>query len=113
MSNRVTYCSKICVLAVVAVVYAGSVPAQQIKSGELILDHAWARATPNGAKVGGGYLTIENKGATPDKLLGGSSPVTGQVEVHEMALKNGVMTMRPVKDGLPIPAGKAVSLSPG
>ena len=60
-----------------------------------LLDHAWARATPGGATVGGGYLTIENKGATPDKLIGGSSPAAAKVEVHEMTMNNGVMTMRP------------------
>lgn len=114
MCNRVTYGSKICVLfAIIAAVYAGPISAQQVKSGELVLDHAWARATPNGAKVGGGYLTIENKGAVPDKLIGGSSPAAGKVEVHEMAMNNGVMTMRPVKDGLPIPPGKSVALAPG
>src|SRR5471032_3245328 len=57
-----------------AVVCAGSASAQEIKAGGLLLGHAWARATPSGAEVGGGYLTIENKGTAPDKLLGGSSP---------------------------------------
>ena len=87
--------------------------AQQVKAGDLVLDHAWVRATPGGAKVGGGYLTIENKGATPDKLIGGSSPAAGKVEVHETATNDGVTTMRPVKDGLSIPPGKSVALAPG
>jgi hypothetical protein len=87
--------------------------AQQVKVGDLVLDHAWARATPGGAKVGGGYLTIENKGAAPDKLIGGSSPAAGKIELHQMAMNNGVMTMRPVKGGLPIPPGQSVTLAPG
>ena len=66
-----------------------------------------------GAKVGGGYLTIENKGATPDKLIGGSSPAAGKVEVHETAMTNGVATMRPVKGGLSIAPGQSVTLAPG
>ena len=86
---------------------------QQVKAGDLILDHAWARATPAGAKVGGGYLTIENKGATPDKPIGGSSRAAGKVEVHETAMNNGVATMRPVKGGLSIPPGQSVTLAPG
>lgn len=44
-----------------AAVCAGSVSAQEIKAGGLVLSHAWARATPGGAEVGGGYLTIENR----------------------------------------------------
>jgi hypothetical protein len=87
--------------------------AQQVKAGDLVLDHAWARATPAGAKVGGGYLTIENKGATPDKLTGASSSAAGKIEVHESAMNNGVATMRPVKDGLSIPPGQSVTLAPG
>ena len=66
-----------------------------------------------GAKIGGGYLTIENKGATPDKLIGGASPAAAKVEVHEMAMKDGVMTMRPVKGGLSIPPGQSITLAPG
>src|SRR5450631_1185393 len=72
-----------------------------------------SRATPGGAKVGGGYLTIENKGSTPDRLIGGSADVAGKVEIHEMAMNNGVMTMRPLDKGLTIEPGKTVKLAPG
>ena len=96
-----------------AAVCAGSVSAQEIKAGGLVLSHAWARATPGGAQVGGGYLTIENKGTAPDKLLGGSSPVAAEVEVHAMAMRNDVMTMRPVIGGLSIPPGQTVTFAPG
>ena len=78
-----------------------------------MITQAWSRATPNGAKIGGGYLTIENKGAAPDRLIGGSADVAGKVEVHEMAMKNGVMTMRPLDNGLAIDPGKTVKLAPG
>jgi copper(I)-binding protein len=101
------------VFVALAIICASSAAAQQVKIGDLVLDHAWSRATPGGAKVGGGYLTIQNKGAAADKLIGGSSPVAGHVEVHEMAIDNGVMTMRLLKDGLPIPAGQSVKLAPG
>ncbi len=100
-------------LLVVAILCATHASAQQVKAGDLVLDHAWARATPAGAKVGGGFLTIENKGTTPDKLIGGSSRAAGKVEVHETAMNNGVATMRPVKGGLSIPPGQSVTLAPG
>jgi len=100
-------------LLVVASLCTGSALAQQVKVGDLVLDHAWARATPSGAKVGGGFLTIENKGTTPDKLISASSPAAGKVEVHETAMNNGVATMRPVKGGLSIPPGQSVTLAPG
>ena len=115
MSNRLLCAFRSAALAFLALaaICAGPASAQQIKIGDLVLDHAWARATPGGAKVGGGYLTIENKGATLDKLIGGSSPAAAKIEVHEMAMNNGVMTMRPVKGGLSIPPGQSVTLAPG
>jgi copper(I)-binding protein len=81
--------------------------------GELTLEHAWSRATPSAAPVAGGYLTIRNNGKTADKLLGGSSDIAQEVEVHEMALNNGVMTMRSLAAGLDIKPGESVQLQPG
>ena len=96
-----------------AAVIAAPARAQEVKAGDLVITQAWARATPSGAKIGGGYLTIENKGSTPDRLINGSADVAGKVEVHEMAMKNGVMTMRPLDNGLTIDPGKTVKLAPG
>lgn len=81
--------------------------------GELEIGHPWARATLPSAKVGGGYLTLTNEGAIADRLLGGSSPVAGRVEIHSMEMNNNVMTMRPHADGVEIPAGETVELAPG
>ena len=39
--------------------------ADEVKAGDLVITQAWSRATPGGAKIGGGYLTIENKGPIP------------------------------------------------
>ena len=87
--------------------------AEEVKAGDLVITQAWSRATPNGAKIAGGYLTIENKGAVPERLLGGGGDTAGRVEVHEMAMNNGVMTMRPLENGLVIDPGKTVKLAPG
>jgi len=78
----------------------------------LNIDHPFARATPPGARAAGAYLTVENKGATPDRLIAASSPVAGIVEVHEMAMDGGVMKMR-VIPGIDIKAGSKVDLKPG
>ena len=86
--------------------------AQEFKAGDILVEKPWARATPKGAEVGGGYLTIQNKGAAPDRLTGGSANFA-TVEVHEMKSVNGVMQMRELKDGLAIPAHGSVAFSPG
>ena len=87
--------------------------AEEVRAGDLVITQPWSRATPGGAKVGGGYVTIENKGSTPDRLVGASGDIAGKIEVHEMAVTNGVMTMRPLDQGLPIEPGKTVKLAPG
>jgi periplasmic copper chaperone A len=94
---------------------AGLAPAlaHEFKAGPLVIDHPWSRATPAGATVAGGYMTIANTGDKPDRLVGGSWGDGGKVEVHEMTMANGVMTMRPLAQGLPIPAGQKVELKPG
>jgi copper(I)-binding protein len=87
--------------------------AQEVKVGDLVITQAWSRATPGGAKIAGGFLTIENKGAAPDRLVSGSGDIVGKLEIHEMAMNNGVMTMRPLDKGLAIEPGKTVKLAPG
>lgn len=80
--------------------------------GDLEIEKPWARATPPGAAVGGGYLTIRNKGAAGDRLVGVSSPASARVEMHEMAMEKDVMRMREVK-GVDVPAKKSVEFRPG
>jgi hypothetical protein len=69
------------------------VVAQEIKTGDLQIEHPLSRATTGGARVAAGYLVITNKGGAPDRLIGGTSPVARKVEVHEMSMKDDVMTM--------------------
>jgi len=96
-----------------AVLFAAPARAEEVKAGDLVITQAWSRATPGGAKVGGGYLTIENKGSAPDRLIGGSADVADKIQVHEMAMNDGVMTMRQLDKGLVIEPGKTVKLAPG
>jgi len=100
-------------VAFVAVLLSAPLRAEEVRAGDLVITQAWSRATPGGAKVGGGYLTIENKGTAPDRLISGSADVAAKVQVHEMSMNNGVMTMRPVEGGVVIEPGKTVKLAPG
>ena len=99
--------------AVFSALFVTTARAEDVKAGDLVISQAWSRATPGGAKIAGGYLTIENKGAARDRLIGGSADIAGKFEVHEMAMNNGVMTMRPLDKGLAIEPGKTVKLAPG
>jgi periplasmic copper chaperone A len=79
----------------------------------LSVKQAWSRATPKGAQVAGGYLTIENHGASADKLISAATPVAAKIEIHEMTTLDGIMMMRAIEGGLVIPPGKSVTLAPG
>jgi hypothetical protein len=91
---------------------AGAAAAQEFKAGSLEIDHPWSRATPKGAKVAAGYLTIKNSGTAPDRLVSGTSPVAGKFEIHEMSMDKGVMKMRPVPEGVEVKPGETVELKP-
>src|SRR5437870_5294038 len=110
--NMTSILSRLAYAVLLSAMLAVPACAEEVKAGDLMISQAWSRATPGGAKVAGGYLTIENKGSAPDRLIGGSADVATKVEVHEMATANGVMTMRRAEDGLPIPVGATVKLTP-
>lgn len=102
-------------IAAAAALFAAAVAADahDYKVGNLEIVHPVARATPPGAPVSGGYMTIRNTGSEADRLVGGSADFAGKVEVHEMAMDGEVMKMRQLEDGLEIPAGGEVVLKPG
>jgi copper(I)-binding protein len=83
------------------------------KAGSLDISDPWSRATPKGSSVAAGYMTINNNGSAPDRLIEGSSDVASKFEVHEMKMENGVAKMRPIKGGLEIKPGETVELKPG
>lgn len=87
--------------------------AHGFKVGELEIGHPWARMTPAGATVGGGYLSVHNEGKEADTLVSATSEVAERVEIHEMSVSDGVMKMRMLPEGVTIPAGAEVALAPG
>ena len=73
---------------------------------------AWSRATPPGAKVAAGYLTIRNQSASPERLVGASAAIAARVETHVIEKQGEVMRMREVK-GYDVPAKGSFELKPG
>ena len=107
-------------MKLIAILFAGvltlttsSAFAHGYKLGNLEIGHPWARATPKGAAVGGAYLKVTNTGTAPDRLVSGSTDVSGRFEIHEMSMDGGVAKMRQLKDGLEIKPGETVELKPG
>lgn len=85
--------------------------ATTVQAQNLDVQNAWARATVQGQKATGAFMQITAPVDTT--LVGVSTPVAGVAEVHEMKMDGDVMRMRPLTQGLKLPAGKAVQLQPG
>jgi copper(I)-binding protein len=97
----------------ILVSFSSLTQAQEYKAGSLTITHPWVRATPGGAQVGGGSLTITNTGSTPDRLLGGTLSGADRAEVHVTSNEGGISRMRPVEGGVEIKPGETVTLAPG
>lgn len=92
---------------------SSSVLAYEYKIGKLEIDHLYIRVT-TGTNVSAGFVTIENEGDQPDKLLSVTDvSFAKKVEIHETTMVNNVMKMRPLNQGLTIPAKSKVQLKPG
>ena len=76
------------------------------------IENPWSRATAPGAKVAAGYMVLRNKGPSPDRLLGATTPAARTVETHVTMRDGDIMRMREVK-GYEIPAGGTFELKPG
>ena len=77
---------------------------------QVSVSEPWVRGTVAGQKATGAYMGL--KAASEARLVGAASPAAKVVEIHEMAMADGVMRMRAI-DALPLPAGKPVELKPG
>lgn len=79
----------------------------------VVVQEPWLRATPKGFRVAGGFGIFVNPGDA-DRLVSASFPsIAGRTEIHEMAMANGMMTMRPLPKGIEIPAQGKVEFKPG
>lgn len=74
------------------------------------VEGGWARATVQGQKATGAFLTLTAPQSV--QLVAVSSPAAGIAEIHEMAMDGNVMKMRAIP-ALDLPAGKAIELKPG
>jgi copper(I)-binding protein len=85
--------------------------AHEFEAGGIAVAHPWARATPEGAKVGAAFMEIKAKSGAADVLVSASTPAAGRVEIHTHSMDGGVMKMRRL-DKLPIADGGSAVLRP-
>jgi len=79
---------------------------------DVAVTNQWASAADSGMTSVFGLLT--NTGRHDARIVSGTSPIAGHVEVHEVVSDAaGGKTMRPKEGGLIVPAGGSHELTPG
>lgn len=104
--------SALAVMAAPQHALAAGKPAAAVKPAEALVkvDKAWIRATVKGQSGTGGFMSLT--AAQPLTLVGFSTSVAAESELHEMTMDGNVMRMHAVPS-LPLPAGQTVELRPG
>ena len=87
-------------------------PSAVAEVGDITIARPWARIGTRRAGVVGGYLAITNRGSTADRLSSAASPAAETVEIHAIKVVGAVIRVRPLPDGLPIPADSTIELRP-
>lgn len=94
----------------IAILLAGGLVTVLPAGAEVTVTDAWIRGTVATQKATGAFMKL--KSTENARLVAATSPAANIVEVHEMAMKDNIMTMRAV-DAIELPAGKTVELKPG
>lgn len=83
-------------------------------AGDIMVMHPYARASSAKSTSGAAFMVIANHTDTDDHLLSASSDIADKVELHtHIEADNGVMQMRHVPDGFPLPAGGMIEMKRG
>lgn len=103
-------------------------------SASISAENVWARAAKMSGEATGGmghshgsesteyggtaansavYMKLVNRGAQADRLISAQADVCKTVELHETVMQGDVMQMRPVANGIEVPANGSVELKPG
>lgn len=91
--------------------YADDAAPASVMAGPLTIGAPWTRATAGAGRTSAVYFSIVNTGPA-DRLLSATGDDFAMGEVHEHINDGGVMRMRPVEGGLPVPTGMT-ELKPG
>jgi copper(I)-binding protein len=114
MGEKLKLSAYLCVSMLLAGALQGSpAQSQEVKQGDIVISQPWSRAAPRGAEIANSYLTIENKGAAADRLVGGSTDVAEKVQIQQTSMSGGATSAQPVDAGLAISAGDKVVFKPG
>jgi len=93
-------------------VWSTDVQAGEHMSGDISVVNPWARASAGKAKNGAAYMELVNNGHMADRLVKADTPVAKHASLHTHTMKDGVMSMGPVK-AIEVSPGEPSVLQPG
>ena len=84
--------------------------ANSISFNGLLISDYWIKETIGNQKITSGYLTIENTSNIDKRLVSLTSEISKKTQLHDMVIKNNIMKMRNLTEGLVIKANSKVIL---
>lgn len=86
--------------------------AHEIKFGDIVIGHPWAKPVPAAHGVVAGFMLLMNNGTADDRLIRATAEIAPTVRLQGIDTKGGAAKMTDLKDGIVIPAGGEVDLKP-
>lgn len=100
-------------LFLLAALLAAPAAAHDYKAGAIAIDHPVLRVATPVSKTGAGYLTLANRGTTPDRLVAVITDVAARADIHGTTSAAGVMQMRAQAGGVALAPGASVRFATG
>jgi periplasmic copper chaperone A len=85
---------------------------ERTTAGDLSVSHAWTVEVAALAHAVDVYLTIENQGETPDRLIAAAVDFADEVEIQAPVLEDGVLKTATVR-AVEIAPGQTLTFQPG
>ena len=98
------------IMLVVFIGYLAVIGQSVFAKTELTVKDGWVRH--QAGSMTAAYITIENKGSSPARLIEVRADFAKKTELHETIMENQIMKMRELKDGISIDSGQTIHLRP-
>ncbi len=79
----------------------------------LVLSDFWIKKVIANNNVTAGYIKIENKNKKNEHLISVEADFSKRTELHDMYIKNDIMTMKHLEEGVLIKSKSQLDLRPG
>ena len=79
----------------------------------LVLSDFWIKKVIANNNITAGYIKIENKNEKNERLISVESDFSKRIEIHDMYIKNNIMIMKHLEEGVLIKSKSKLDFKPG